>query len=53
MLNHGLVRFRREGQTPEQDDALTDETIKKINANGEAFFSGRHGVAAARCKLAW
>jgi glutamate/tyrosine decarboxylase-like PLP-dependent enzyme len=39
-LNQGLVHFRRDGQTPEQDDAFTDETIEKINATGEAFFSG-------------
>jgi glutamate/tyrosine decarboxylase-like PLP-dependent enzyme len=40
MLNQGLIRFRREGQSSEQDDAYTDETIRKINATGEAFFSG-------------
>lgn len=40
MLNQGLVRFQREGQTSEQDDAFTDEMIQKINATGEAFFSG-------------
>jgi glutamate/tyrosine decarboxylase-like PLP-dependent enzyme len=40
MSNQGLIRFRREGQTSEQDDALTDEIIRKINATGEAFFSG-------------
>lgn len=39
-LNQGLVRFRRDGNTPEQDDAFTDETIQKVNATGEAFFSG-------------
>ncbi len=39
-LNQGLVRFRRDGNTPEQDDAYTDETIRRINATGEAFFSG-------------
>jgi len=36
----GTCRFRRDGQTSEQDDAFTDETIEKINATGEAFFSG-------------
>ena len=39
-LNQGLVSFRRDGHTPEQDDVLTDETIQKVNATGEAFFSG-------------
>jgi glutamate/tyrosine decarboxylase-like PLP-dependent enzyme len=39
-LNQGLVSFRRDGHTPEQDDALTYETIQKVNATGEAFFSG-------------
>jgi glutamate/tyrosine decarboxylase-like PLP-dependent enzyme len=39
-LNQGLVCFRRDGHTPEQADAFTDETIQKINATGEAFFSG-------------
>jgi glutamate/tyrosine decarboxylase-like PLP-dependent enzyme len=40
MLNQGLIRFRRDGQIPEQDDAFTDETMQQINATGEAFFSG-------------
>jgi glutamate/tyrosine decarboxylase-like PLP-dependent enzyme len=39
-LNQGLVRFQRDGQTSEQSDAFTDEIIGKINATGEAFFSG-------------
>ncbi len=39
-LNQGLIRFRREGNTPDQDDALTDTIIQKVNATGEAFFSG-------------
>jgi glutamate/tyrosine decarboxylase-like PLP-dependent enzyme len=39
-LNQGLVRFQRDGQTSEQSDAFTDEIIRKINATGEAFFSG-------------
>ena len=39
-MNQGLVRFQRDGQTPEQSDAFTDETIQKINSTGEAFFSG-------------
>lgn len=39
-LNQGLVSFRRDGHTPEQDDAFTDETIRLVNATGEAFFSG-------------
>lgn len=40
VLNQGLVRFQRDGQTPEQGDRFTDEMIEKINATGEAFFSG-------------
>jgi glutamate/tyrosine decarboxylase-like PLP-dependent enzyme len=39
-LNQGLVRFERDGQTSEQSDAFTDGIIRKINATGEAFFSG-------------
>ncbi|MDE2198158.1 MAG: aspartate aminotransferase family protein [Rhodospirillales bacterium] len=39
-LNQGLVRFRRDGHTPEQDDIFTDETLRRINATGEAYFSG-------------
>jgi glutamate/tyrosine decarboxylase-like PLP-dependent enzyme len=39
-LNQGLVRFQRDGQPSEQSDAFTDEIIRKINATGEAFFSG-------------
>jgi glutamate/tyrosine decarboxylase-like PLP-dependent enzyme len=39
-LNQGLVGFQRDGQTSEQSDAFTDEIIRKINATGEAFFSG-------------
>jgi glutamate/tyrosine decarboxylase-like PLP-dependent enzyme len=39
-LNQGLVRFNRIGDTPEENDAFTDEIIEKINATGEAFFSG-------------
>lgn len=39
-LNQGLVSFRRDEYTPEQNDAFTDRTIQKINATGEVFFSG-------------
>lgn len=39
-LNQGLVRFVKPGNTPEADDAHTDEVVRKINATGEAFFSG-------------
>jgi glutamate/tyrosine decarboxylase-like PLP-dependent enzyme len=39
-LNQGLVHLRLDGRTPEHDDAFTDEIIEKINATGEAFFSG-------------
>ncbi|TPI11708.1 pyridoxal-dependent decarboxylase [Mesorhizobium sp. B4-1-1] len=39
-LNQGLLRFGQPGASPEQDDAFTDETIQRINATGEAFFSG-------------
>lgn len=39
-LNQGLIRFWQRGQTPEQDDTFTDEVIQRINATGEAFFSG-------------
>ena len=39
-INQGLVRFTRNNDTPERDDAYTDEVIQRINATGEAFFSG-------------
>ncbi|AZO68709.1 MAG: aspartate aminotransferase family protein [Mesorhizobium sp.] len=39
-LNQGLLRFARPGASPAENDAFTDETIQKINATGEAFFSG-------------
>lgn len=39
-LNQGLLRFGRPGASPEQNDAVTDATIQRINATGEAFFSG-------------
>ncbi|TPI67530.1 aspartate aminotransferase family protein [Mesorhizobium sp. B3-1-3] len=38
-LNQGLVRFGRPGASPEENDAFTDETIRRINETGEAFFS--------------
>ena len=41
-LNQGLVRFLDQGAgaTPEDHDRRTDEVIARINAGGEAFFSG-------------
>jgi len=39
-LNQGLIRFCKPGHTPEQDDAYTDDVISRVNATGEAFFSG-------------
>jgi glutamate/tyrosine decarboxylase-like PLP-dependent enzyme len=39
-LNQGLVRFNRPGATPEENDAFTDDVMMRINATGEAFFSG-------------
>jgi glutamate/tyrosine decarboxylase-like PLP-dependent enzyme len=39
-LNQGLVRFHRSGASPELNDILTDHIIARINAGGEAFFSG-------------
>lgn len=39
-LNQGLLRFTRPSASPEQNDAFTDATIQRINATGEAFFSG-------------
>ncbi len=40
ILNQGLLRFNRPGATSPENDAFTDEVIRKINATGEAFFSG-------------
>lgn len=39
-LNQGLLRFHRQGNDRHLDDAFTDTVIQKINATGEAFFSG-------------
>ena len=41
-LNQALVRFcdPRPGSSLEDDNAYTDEMIRRINATGEAFFSG-------------
>jgi glutamate/tyrosine decarboxylase-like PLP-dependent enzyme len=41
-INQGLVRFydERPGATEEDHDARTDEVIARINAGGEAFFTG-------------
>lgn len=39
-LNQGLLRFTRPDQSPEANDVFTDQTIQRINATGEAFFSG-------------
>ena len=40
VLNQGLLRFVRAGNTPVEDDAFTEWVIGRINATGEAFFSG-------------
>jgi glutamate/tyrosine decarboxylase-like PLP-dependent enzyme len=40
VLNQGLLRFTRAGNGPAEDDAFTEKVIGKINATGEAFFSG-------------
>jgi glutamate/tyrosine decarboxylase-like PLP-dependent enzyme len=41
-INQGLVRFPspRPGATPQEHDAHNDAVIARINAAGEAFFSG-------------
>jgi glutamate/tyrosine decarboxylase-like PLP-dependent enzyme len=39
-LNQGLVRFNRPSATPEENDAFTGDVMMRINATGEAFFSG-------------
>ncbi|MDP6709419.1 MAG: pyridoxal-dependent decarboxylase [Alphaproteobacteria bacterium] len=39
-LNQGLLRFSRAGATDEENDLFTDNVIERINATGEAFFSG-------------
>lgn len=41
-INQGLVRFLdpREGASAKDHDRRTDEVIDRINASGEAFFSG-------------
>lgn len=39
-LNQGLVRFELAGATEAENDARTAEVIDRINATGEAFFSG-------------
>ncbi len=52
-LNQGLLRFDRPGATPEENDAYTDDVIMRINATGEAFFSGTtwHGRQAMRVSV--
>ncbi len=52
-LNQGLVSFRQDAHTPEQGDTFTDEIIQKVNATGEAFFSGTtwHGRRAMRVSV--
>lgn len=40
VLNQGLVRFERPGASVEENDRFTDEIIARVNATGEAFFSG-------------
>ena len=40
ILNQGLVRFERPGASDEENDRFTDEIIARVNATGEAFFSG-------------
>ena len=40
VLNQGLIRFEREGASPAENDRFTDDVIARINATGEAFFSG-------------
>jgi glutamate/tyrosine decarboxylase-like PLP-dependent enzyme len=40
VLNQGLIRFEQAGDSGESNDAFTDLVVQKINATGEAFFSG-------------
>ena len=39
-LNQGLLSFARTGASLEENNLFTDAIIQKINATGEAFFSG-------------
>ena len=39
-LNQGLLRFTRKGADDAENDAHTDAVMRRINATGEAFFSG-------------
>jgi glutamate/tyrosine decarboxylase-like PLP-dependent enzyme len=39
-LNQGLVRFSKPDATHDENDLYTDAVIARINATGEAFFSG-------------
>jgi len=52
-LNQGLLRFVRPSESEEANDGFTDEIIAKINATGEAFFSGttRRGRRAMRVSV--
>jgi glutamate/tyrosine decarboxylase-like PLP-dependent enzyme len=38
-LNQGLVRFEQPGASQEENDAYTDDVVRRINETGEAFFS--------------
>lgn len=52
-LNQGLIRFEKMGASATDNDKYTDEVIQKINATGEAFFSGTtwRGLRAMRISV--
>lgn len=53
ILNQGLVRFEKDGHDTKSNDEFIDAIIQKINATGEAFFSGTtwHGRRAMRVSV--
>jgi glutamate/tyrosine decarboxylase-like PLP-dependent enzyme len=53
VLNQGLVRFEKPGNTDGENDAFTSEVMATINATGEAFFSDTiwHGRRAMRVSV--
>jgi len=52
-LNQGLLRFTKRGASDAENDDYTNEVIGKINATGEAFFSGTNwqGLRAMRVSV--
>lgn len=56
ILNQGLLRFTKPEASDLENDTFTDDVIRRINATGEAFFSGttwRHRRAMLVSVVNW